>query len=284
MKIGKITISKTSALHYYKMIFRSLLFLVSLVIYIVAKVHGMGDVYLEYSHRFWPLLVIIWIIFTIEMILRFFPDDIESMGCQKEFAKNYVPKNDKSAIAFTPIRTFYCALFWIVLNAIIGILYFNTEWMDQSILMLIALAYSICDMICILFFCPFETWFLKNKCCGTCRIYNWDFAMMFTPFIFIPHWFTWSLLFIALLLLIRWELTHFRHPERFYEETNQCLECGHCKEHLCSHKKQLQRLQKRIQKGLFSGVNRVKNVVVEEATKAKNVVVNEVTKSKKKDK
>ena len=128
---------------------------------------------------------------------------------------------------------------------IIAALYF-THIIDAGILILIALAYSVCDMICILFFCPFQTWFLKNKCCGTCRIYNWDFAMMFTPLALVPHPFTWSLFGLGLALVIHWEVTHARHPERFYEETNCSLSCANCQERLCAHKKQLRGLHKKL--------------------------------------
>jgi hypothetical protein len=102
-------------------------------------------------------------------------------------------------------------------------------------------------MICILFFCPFQTWFLKNKCCSTCRIYNWDYAMMFTPLFFVRRAYAWSLLALSVLLLVRWEITFYRHPERFSENTNEYLECRNCTEKLCSHKTQLQKLRKHIE-------------------------------------
>ena len=57
---------------------------------------------------------------------------------------------------------------------------------DKYFLFMVGLAYGVCDIICILFFCPFQTWFMKNRCCTTCRIYNWDFAMLCTPFLLIP--------------------------------------------------------------------------------------------------
>ena len=94
-------------------------------------------------------------------------------------------------------------------------------------------------MICILFFCPFQTWILKNRCCGVCRIYNWDYAMMFTPFVFIPNAYTWSLLAMSLVLLSRWDITLHMHPEWFSDRTNANAQCRNCKEKLCQHKKQL---------------------------------------------
>ena len=108
-----------------------------------------------------------------------------------------------------------------------------------DILLLISLGYSVCDLICILFFCPFQTWFLKNRCCCTCRIYNWDFAMMFTPLIFVRTLFAQSLVFLSLILLVRWEYVLHRHPEYFSEKTNVSLSCANCQEKLCHHKTQL---------------------------------------------
>ena len=69
---------------------------------------------------------------------------------------------------------------------------------------------------------------------------------MFTPMVFIPSLFTYGLLGVALLLLLFWELAALLHPERFAEETNECLSCKSCKEKLCHHKTQLHGLWKRI--------------------------------------
>ena len=65
-------------------------------------------------------------------------------------------------------------------------------------------------------------------------------AMMFTPYIFIPHFYTWSLLGLALILLLKWEITFKQHPERFATNTNEYIVCKNCTEKLCCHKKQLQ--------------------------------------------
>ena len=118
-------------------------------------------------------------------------------------------------------------------------LFFEPLGRPRFFLELISLAYGVCDMICILFFCPFQTWILKNRCCGVCRIYNWDYAMMFTPFVFIPNAYTWSLLIMSLVLLARWEITLHMHPEWFSDRTNANAQCRNCKEKLCQHKKQL---------------------------------------------
>jgi hypothetical protein len=195
---------------------------------------------------------IIWALYFLEMVIRFIPSSMESMGCQKQFEINYIPNESKKEVLFTkkPKTTRLVLLSWIILNSIIGILYF-TKVFDKGILLLISFAYGVCDMICILFFCPFQTWIMKNKCCTTCRIYNWDFAMMFTPLVFIPSLYTYSLLGGALILLLRWEIAYRRHPERFSTATNKCLDCSRCEEKLCSHKKQLKGFLKKYKSKFF---------------------------------
>jgi hypothetical protein len=242
----KIHLSKISLLHYWKLFFRGGLFLLSAAIYIDDRILAAkdGTIFLGFITRPY-ILGFIWVIFAAEMLLRFFPSQMESAGCQKVFAKNYLPAPVPTQPRDDRKATWAILAAWLGLNGAIAVLYF-THIIDAGILILISLAYSVCDMICILFFCPFQTWFLKNKCCGTCRIYNWDFAMMFTPLVLVPHPFTWSLFGLGMALVIHWEVTHYRHPERFYEETNCSLSCANCKERLCAHKKQLRSLHKRL--------------------------------------
>ncbi len=245
MSKNKIKLTIVSAFHYYKLIGRSALFLVALIIYIINKVTNTGE-YFFGAEKDYILLGVIWTIFVIEMLLRMFPSKTESIGCQKQFKHTYIPKEENTIISLKtkPISTFICFIAWIALNSIFGVLYYLGIF-DTGIMLLISLAYSVCDMICILFFCPFQTWIMKNKCCATCRIYNWDYIMMFTPLIFIPHIYTWSIIFIALLLLFRWEIAYKMHPERFIEGKNKALDCVNCNEKLCTHKKQLQSFLKK---------------------------------------
>lgn len=237
MKIGSRKISPISSLHYVKLIYRSLLFLLAAIAYIVSKVGNSGELFRIFEKGSW-LLGIIWLVYAAEMIGRFFPSKLESMGCQKQFKRNYKPTGKTEPELQSWKRTFAVFASWVLLNGIIGILY-GAKIIDEGILVLISLAYGVCDMICILFFCPFQTWMMKNRCCTDCRIYNWDFAMMFTPYLFIPRVYTWSLLAMSLALLVRWEITVQRHPERFSEKTNGCVACQNCEEKLCHHKDQL---------------------------------------------
>ncbi len=230
--------SKISVLHAWKLGARSLLFALAILCYVLGTFLGHTDAVLGALEDNWPFLILIWIFFIAEMLLRFFPSSIESMGCQKQFKRNFIPTEQSEPNIPKKRGTFITLMSWLALNGAIAALYF-TGVIDAGILILVALFYSVCDMICILFFCPFQTWFMKNKCCGSCRIYNWDYAMMFTPLVLILHWYTLSLFGVAMVLVIFWEIILHRHPERFAENTNGSLKCANCKEKLCHHKKQL---------------------------------------------
>ncbi len=225
------------ATHYVKLVYRLLLLLLAGVMYVIHRIENTADTFGGYEDNH-MVLGVIWIVYVIEMACRFFPSRLESMGCGKQFKRNFIPTQETDPQLPSWKRTLAVVAAWLALNGALGLLY-ALDVIDAGILILISLAYGVCDMICILFFCPFQTWFLKNRCCTVCRIYNWDFAMMFTPLVFIPNAYAWSLLALSLLLFLRWEITLRRHPERFSERTNACLDCKNCDEKLCHHKKQL---------------------------------------------
>ncbi len=229
-------------LHYVKLVYRSALFLAALILYIYNRIEKTHYLFSGFENNT-VFLFCIWLVFIVEMILRFFPSKLESMGCQKQFKKNYIPtdyevKAGQKVEVQSTASTLAVLGAWLALNGIIGAAYFF-GWIDVGILILISLAYSVCDVICILFFCPFQTWFMKNKCCGSCRIYNWDYAMMFTPLLFVRSFFARSLVVVAMILLIQWEYLLYKYPERFTEKTNCSLSCANCKEKLCHNKSQL---------------------------------------------
>ena len=243
MKKKSQYLSQLYIYHYLKLAFRIVLFVVTGALYLTSRINGCALPFGEAgSHRvFWGIL---WIILVVEMIFRIFPAKFETIGCQKQLKRNYVPTGEETPILTSGKATFSFAAFWIAINLAFGILYL-TGIIDAGILILLTFAYGICDIVCILFFCPIRDWFLKNKCCADCRIYNWDYAMMFTPFVFIMHPYTWSLFGLSLVLLIIWEISYKLHPERFAKNTNACLDCKNCKEKPCRHKKRIERILKK---------------------------------------
>ena len=239
----RVRLTVVSVTHYVRLVYRMLLFLAALAAYILARIRS-GSVLNLLEDR--PVILsVIWAVFVIEMVQRFFPSRLESPGCQKQFKRNYIKSGEVHVRIEDNNATMLVALVWICFNAVFGVLYMQGV-LDDGILILLCCAYSVCDMVCILFFCPFQSWFLRNKCCSTCRIYNWDYAMMFTPLFFIRGLYSWSLLALSLALMARWEITFYKHPERFSSVTNEYLRCEHCTEKLCTHKKQLHSLWKKI--------------------------------------
>lgn len=245
----KNKLSKITSLHYVKLVYRSLLFIAGVVLYAIIRTSGDS---LDFN-RFIPtnfgtetiLLIVVWLVYMVEMVLRLFPSKHESMGCQKQFGRNYRSTGKSEVKLVSWKRTFLTASAWLALNGAIGALYY-LNIIDTGILLLVSLAYGICDMVCILFFCPFHAWFFKSRCCSDCRIYNWDFAMMFTPFVFVLNsWFTIPLFALSMIILLRWEITLKVHPERFSRNTNKCLDCSQCPEKLCRHKKHLKNYLKK---------------------------------------
>lgn len=243
-------ISIISKLNFVRLFYRGTLLVGLLVYYILFRVFDIP--FFDFSNAItWVVVGFITLSFIGEMIERFIPSNVASMGSQKQHLRNYRPTGeDKPELQSWKI-TLLVALSWIGFNSIFGVLYF-LNFIDQGILMLISLAYSVSDMICILFFCPFQTWMMHNRCCTTCRIYNWDFAMMFTPLVFIIYNkdnnilpvnpFALVLVLTSLALLIKWEIIYHTHKERFSDKTNLSIRCENCNEKLCAHKKQLQKL------------------------------------------
>ena len=254
----KTRLTKITAVHYVKLVYRSALLVLGIVLYVLTHIWSDGIDFSKFNNVFSLnfgfesiSLLIIWLVYFAEMLLRFFPSRLDSMGCQKQFKRNYEPTGREEPLNVSWKRTFVVTAAWLALNGIIGGLYLLGV-IDAGALLLVSLTFGVCDMVCILFYCPFHSVFFKNRCCTDCRIYNWDFAMIFTPFVFVAgYWFTGTLLALSLALLIRWELTYKIHPERFSTNTNKCLDCAHCTEKLCRSKPQLARYIKKNKDRLF---------------------------------
>ena len=124
-------------------------------------------------------------------------------------------------------------LFWIFFNATIALALYVFGWLNYATCMVWSLAYFLFDMICVVLWCPLQILFMRNRCCTTCQIFNWDGIMTVTPLLFVPSWYSFITVGIALIILLRWEVAAFVYPERFFEETNASLSCANCHDKLC---------------------------------------------------
>ena len=185
---------------------------------------------------------IMWCIFMGFMMLHLFPTDVLSMGAGKSRSKNYVPVPDYSVQALDEFvksenrKARNCMIVWLAGNAVIALLYF-IGIIGTAELLLFTGFYFICDYICIVIFCPFQTIGMKNRCCVNCRIYDWGHFMMFTPMILLGTFYGLSLFLMGTAVIIHWEYFWRKYPERFWYGSNQTLSCKNCKDKTCQIKK-----------------------------------------------
>lgn len=188
------------------------------------------------------VLHLLWVLWVFDMFLQIVPIKNKlaiSIGSMKLFASRFRPIREK--INYTALRNYVTAttkaaykvlLLWGGLIALIGGLYF-TGVISRMWLFVISVVFYVCDLICVLIWCPFRL-IMKNKCCTTCRIFNWDHLMMFSPLIFAGGFYCISLVAFALAAWLVWEICVMLYPERFCEMTNAALKCSECTDKLCT--------------------------------------------------
>jgi hypothetical protein len=192
-------------------------------------------------------LYITWLVLVIGMIYRIFPNKHIAIGARKHYACSH--NADTFALNNVMITSaakkrlnkgvFLCASAWILFNIALFLLLYLCGILTTAVIIIIVLAYAVCDIICILMFCPFKSLFMRNKCCAVCRIYNWDYFMICTPLILFPCLYSLSLFLLSVVVLFVWEISFKKNPHFFMEDTNKNLRCENCKERLCLINKRL---------------------------------------------
>ncbi len=195
------------------------------------------------DRRLWPL-VALWGILMVMMATHFIPPKIFTMALLKR-KKEKLDMDDSfdkgkllEYVQEQNLRAWHVMLVWVLLNGIVGMLYLFGI-LKVADLFMVSVFYFLCDYVCILIYCPFQSHIMHNKCCVNCRIYDWGHFMMFTPMIFIRHFFSWTLFWMSVLVLIRWEIVYARYPERFWDGSNRTLRCTKCADKTCQIKKLL---------------------------------------------
>lgn len=183
-----------------------------------------------------------WAIFMCLMVSHIFPTKIISMGAGKIKKSNFNPISNYSENELLKFvhnenkKAWQSMIVWLIGNAVIGLLYF-LNIIGKPELLLITGFYFISDYICILIFCPFQTFGQKDRCCVNCRIYDWGHFFMFTPMLFLNSFYGWTLFAMGSVVIIHWEYLWTKYPERFWFGSNQTLSCANCKDKTCTVKK-----------------------------------------------
>lgn len=186
------------------------------------------------------ILHLLWGVWVCDMIYQILPiKNKVALGSQKLFANRFKPILEKinyealkNYVITTTKSAYKVFIIWTIVNIILGILYY-TNVINKIWLFMISVFFYVCDLICVLVWCPFRL-LMKNKCCTTCRIFNWDHLMMFTPLIFVGGFYSISLVVMSILAWLVWELCVMMYPERFSEMTNAALKCSECTDKLCT--------------------------------------------------
>jgi hypothetical protein len=185
-------------------------------------------------------LQILWALLMLNMLLQLLPMGPLSLAGKKQFARYYRPLSGGS-LPSGPLRAYMRRVnrragltlaLWLGGHALL-IPFYLKGIIGPPQLILLSGAYFLADLVCILFFCPIQKWLLKCRCCIDCRIFDWGHFLMYTPMLLFRSFYSDSLLFLAGLLLLRWEINFARHPERFWPAANAALSCANCREKLC---------------------------------------------------
>jgi len=134
----------------------------------------------------------------------------------------------------------YVMVAWCLLNCPVFLLY-RRGVISGAELLLLTVFYYVCDYICILLWCPFQTLLMKCKCCVNCRIFDWGHIMMFTPMAFAGGILPKLLFLVSAAVFVRWELSFAKYPAQFNEWSNPRLRCATCQERICAVKKAVKR-------------------------------------------
>ena len=90
--------------------------------YIRSKLYSEPTV-VESVEKIPVIIYVTWIVFVVEMVMRFFPSEYESPGCQKQFKRNYIKSGSTDIDISDNNATMLVAITWIVFNGIFGALH-----------------------------------------------------------------------------------------------------------------------------------------------------------------
>ena len=217
------------------LILRFILFVVAATLYFTKSS------IMEYPVSFFEKLLplhFLWLAFMILFVSRLFGKKGALIARNRVYAKynnivlDYNREKLKNFIKKANLR-----IIWIIALALI----FNIPWwicyhrgiIDEGFLVVMFLFLFFLDMICETLWCPFQRIFMKNRCCHVCRIFAWDSLLAISPLIIIPSFFSWTLVAVAAIEAIHFEIKFYKHPEYFWDGSNAALRCSNCTTKMC---------------------------------------------------
>ena len=231
--------SETRKRYIFKLIGRSIILVLCAVACFAAPqtfdiLHGLN------FFRGWSIFHLLWLVWVLDMVQQILPIRNKlPLGSMKLFANRFQPILDKinhqalrDYVISTTKAAYKVAVVWVALILAIGCLYFGGI-IGKTGLFMCSVFFYVSDLICVLVWCPFRL-MMGNRCCTTCRIFNWDHLMMFSPLIYMGGFFAVSLVTLSFVAWLIWELCVMMYPERFWDHSNAALKCSQCTDKLCT--------------------------------------------------
>jgi hypothetical protein len=190
-----------------------------------------------YKLSFFRAYHLFWLITSVTLIKRMIPRFNVKVTTGKIFAGDHAALAPPANATEEKLRVYVkkmnrgalrVAAYWTLVVLAVGACYLFHVFGALGLFMTVAF-FIFMDQFCVSVWCPFE-WIIGNKCCNTCRINNWGYLMAFAPLVYVPSFWTWSVLALSALVVIQWEYLFHAHPERFFELCNARLVCRNCKE------------------------------------------------------
>ena len=237
--LQKEPVSRIRKAYFVRLVLRILILIGMVLLYIFRR----SDFDVLHGNNFFTgfsPLHLVWLVWFMDMIQQLIPvKDHIPLGSQKVFKQRFKPIREqinpkalREYVLTTTKAAFKVMLLWAALVLVLSLL-FRFKVLSAAHLFLISTAFYVCDLICVLIWCPFRL-ILKNRCCTTCRIFNWDHMMMFTPMLLVGSFFSNSLLLMAFVVWAVWEICVLIYPERFWYKSNAALTCSACTDKLCT--------------------------------------------------
>ena len=235
----KKTMSKMRRSYMVRLVLRCLIFVACVLMYIF-RPEWMRILEGDRFFRELSPLHLLWAVWVVSMVLQLVPmKKFIPLGSQKHTKLRFRPMGEQPDVQALRAYTRSAAKeaykvfgIWAALTALLGALYLFGILKTEH-LFLVSVAFYVCDLICVLIWCPFRL-LMGTRCCTSCRIFNWDHLMMFTPMLLVGSFFSVTLVGLAFVVWLVWELCVLLHPERFWEQTNKALRCSQCTDKLCS--------------------------------------------------
>jgi hypothetical protein len=191
--------------------------------------------FFTYNLGFFNVYHVLWLLTVLILVKRFIPGLNRKITLGKIYGRNFLEAGEDNEAKRKKLRDYLkkmnfgavrSAIYWTALVLTIGF-WRLAGLLDNLWIFIIVYFFVFMDQFCITVWCPFKT-IIQHKCCNTCRINNWGYLMAFSPMVYVPSFWTYSILLLSVATIVQWEYLFRKHPERFYELYNANLMCKNC--------------------------------------------------------